>query len=746
MNIADTSTYTIRVNEDIYYIKNKNNGNLSYSLYKKEQSLSLIYDKIIPPLDEVVIEFEGDGIYNVLVDSTTIEIRYYLTLQSTLIDTIGDFLCDCCGYSSVDYDCSCSTNVDIKCVQFSAVPLMLLSYQHLSSYCLNSCCAAQYLYDASTLYEDEIRESYLGHIRQECIKGKSLYGTTGLKYMTAIYYVLFLEGELESRDDIDVDFIYAKFDYERIRDCMNNLGIEYDKLKNIMGLCDDKFSDIEIKLDNITTVVEDTNEVVHNISVVVGTDEGGGTSGGTIQESSDNIYDKALEIENTIQGCCTGGGNLPPNADAGIDQIIDLNDVIQLDASGSTDPDGTIVSYQWAAIISPITPTISSPTTAVTSISGLSVAGVYVFSLIVTDNNGATGVDSVNITVGTAVPVAINSNVSNNRAGDCASTYTFAESDFDYTPSGNPLESIKIESISGITIGTLEYNSAAITTPLIIAIANIGLLVYTPDNTDTSQHVEPFSFSVKTVASLTQSNIATMDITNGSCATTVSQIQLTTISDTPISCGTSQVVSGVPESNLTQVAYYKIKNTGDAALVGTLTVIGTNAVRFSPDVSVINVPASGEISVTVTIDLVGAGGTSINATMVMTTNSDINSSCNLNMNMAVGATATPPITQTSVISIPRASTCTDIYTFQSSDFLYTNGSPVGRTHIRIDSLPAEGIIKLGTLVLGVDLGVPLQVAEASISDLTYTPDGTNTGTQGYNFFASSSNDGGVTWG
>ena len=67
--------------------------------------------------------------------------------------------------------------------------------------------------------------------------------------------------------------------------------------------------------------------------------------------------------------------------------------------SGSgTDADGTIASYLWRKISGPAGGTITSPTAAVTTVTGL-IAGVYQYELTVTDNQGATGSDTVQITV-----------------------------------------------------------------------------------------------------------------------------------------------------------------------------------------------------------------------------------------------------------------------------------------------------------------------------------------------------------
>jgi hypothetical protein len=93
--------------------------------------------------------------------------------------------------------------------------------------------------------------------------------------------------------------------------------------------------------------------------------------------------------------------NQAPTADAGPNRTITLPvNNTTLNGSG-TDPDGTIVSYQWTKIAGPAAFTIASPTTAVTNITGL-VQGQYTFRLTVTDNGGLTDTDDVLVTVNAA--------------------------------------------------------------------------------------------------------------------------------------------------------------------------------------------------------------------------------------------------------------------------------------------------------------------------------------------------------
>ena len=92
--------------------------------------------------------------------------------------------------------------------------------------------------------------------------------------------------------------------------------------------------------------------------------------------------------------------NSMPIADAGADQVVEDSDdsgseTVSLDGSGSSDSDGTIVSYEWVENGSQIA-------TGVNPNVDLSV-GVHTITLTVTDDDGATGSDNVVITVNSPV-------------------------------------------------------------------------------------------------------------------------------------------------------------------------------------------------------------------------------------------------------------------------------------------------------------------------------------------------------
>ena len=87
---------------------------------------------------------------------------------------------------------------------------------------------------------------------------------------------------------------------------------------------------------------------------------------------------------------------------------------VNLSGSGS-DADGTISSYAWTKISGPSSYTIADTFSAVTNVTEL-VEGIYEFQLTVTDNDGATGTDVMQVTVSLpAVNQAPTANAGNNK-------------------------------------------------------------------------------------------------------------------------------------------------------------------------------------------------------------------------------------------------------------------------------------------------------------------------------------------
>lgn len=102
----------------------------------------------------------------------------------------------------------------------------------------------------------------------------------------------------------------------------------------------------------------------------------------------------------------TPAPNELPTADAGSDMSVQVNDTVSISGNG-TDPDGSIVSYEWkeGAIV-----LANSATFSYTAES----EGIHTLTLTVTDNSGATASDSMTVTVNTIpnqLPIAVIANI-----------------------------------------------------------------------------------------------------------------------------------------------------------------------------------------------------------------------------------------------------------------------------------------------------------------------------------------------
>ena len=169
--------------------------------------------------------------------------------------------------------------------------------------------------------------------------------------------------------------------------------------------------------DAIATVAINTNTATISpisdgtATITVTADDGNsGTGGGTVDQTFQVVV-----------------ANQPPTADAGPDQNVGEGDTVMLDGSGSSDPAGKTLTYEWTQTAG-TTVQLNNPTSIRPTFTAPAVNETLTFSLRVTDSQSQNSADTVDITVA-AVPVCTTVTVQQSKAVPSAAfvlTFAFA--------------------------------------------------------------------------------------------------------------------------------------------------------------------------------------------------------------------------------------------------------------------------------------------------------------------------------
>jgi hypothetical protein len=134
----------------------------------------------------------------------------------------------------------------------------------------------------------------------------------------------------------------------------------------------------------------------------------------TVTDNKGAVSKDSVKVTVNAAAVSTPVTNKAPVANAGGDKTITLPVNSVTLTGGGTDADGTIISYEWVKISGATGGTIGTANTSATAITSLS-KGIYKYALIVKDNNGLAGSDTVQITVNAALQHTLSANAGANK-------------------------------------------------------------------------------------------------------------------------------------------------------------------------------------------------------------------------------------------------------------------------------------------------------------------------------------------
>lgn len=194
---------------------------------------------------------------------------------------------------------------------------------------------------------------------------------------------------------------------------------------------------------------------------------------------TDNSAGTGTDVVNVVVNPAVPDPNQSPTATISNDDIsiqLPIN-FISLVGTG-TDNDGTIASYAWTKIAGGAA-TIVQPTNDSTDITGLE-AGTYQFKLTVTDDDGATGISTISVTVqpaNLAPSVTVPSDTALSYLPTSSRTLVGSATDADGT-----IASYLWTQISGPVTATIGSPTAA--TTLVSVMTTIGIYIFRLSATD----------------------------------------------------------------------------------------------------------------------------------------------------------------------------------------------------------------------------------------------------------------------
>ena len=180
----------------------------------------------------------------------------------------------------------------------------------------------------------------------------------------------------------------------------------------------------------------------------------------------------ASTAADTVTVTVAAGPNDAPTAEAGIDQRVQEDTAVTLDGTGSSDPEGEALSYEWSQIRGTPTVRLSSTTAATPSFTAPTqlVADVDLeFSLVVRDARGlaSTAADTVTVTVADSTAPGLDTT----EVNQTTLTLTYDELlDGNSTPGSGAFTVTVADSSTSPTVGGVSIGGSTVTLTLLSAV------------------------------------------------------------------------------------------------------------------------------------------------------------------------------------------------------------------------------------------------------------------------------------
>lgn len=194
----------------------------------------------------------------------------------------------------------------------------------------------------------------------------------------------------------------------------------------------------------------------------------------------------SMESDTTVTAYFNLDTQQAPIADAGPNQVVKVSESVTLNGANSMDKDGQIASWVWSKVSGPSASLSNASSATATFTPGSE--GVYVFRLVVTDNDGLIGVDEVSvIATDTKQPPVADAGPSQCVTSGTLTTLNGANSfDRDGT-----IASYAWEQLSGSTVTMSDSTAATLTfTPTVDGVYTFALTVTDNDGLTDSDVVK----------------------------------------------------------------------------------------------------------------------------------------------------------------------------------------------------------------------------------------------------------------